>query len=318
MTATRPPLYHTLLQLPHHAGELERKLGVDVFANFARDELKRGGFARSGVSGQNRLVERHEGTYGAYWKSYDFKEGNDRANLPRFPLGPVFPRNPHPDQAFHHDGGELIFALPNGLHGYLLVNGKDQRIDKGPPDVVSDALKTAGTNEIFTGVSCMACHPHGMKPFSDEIRVGTTVQGDALRKVRRLYPEAKAMQEFVQVDATKYLAALERATGPFLKVGEDKAKNIRDFPEAVGAVAQLYRLKNVDLAAAAYELDVAKPGDLKVMIAGNRRLRDLGVGALLLESGTIPRHEWERMGATSLFQRVARELEKGSPRNVTQ
>src|SRR5262249_9782208 len=73
-TASRPPLYHTLLRLPKGARELERQLDVDFEADSRRDELARGGFAQSGVYGQNRVVERHAARYGAYWKSYDFKQ----------------------------------------------------------------------------------------------------------------------------------------------------------------------------------------------------------------------------------------------------
>ena len=113
------------------------------------DKLVRGGFQQSGVSGQNRLVERHDAEFGAYyWKSYDFKPRRARANLTRFPLGPEFPGNPYPRQAFRHDGGEMIFGLPNGMQGYFLSDGKGRRIDEGPTDVVSDALKTSGTPAI--------------------------------------------------------------------------------------------------------------------------------------------------------------------------
>src|SRR5262249_20202475 len=157
-TASRPPLYHDLLQLPKTARELEQKLGVDVADDFRKDKLARAGFARSGVSGQNRLVERHDALYGAYWKSYDFLPDNGRANLPRLPLGPLdlFSKGQHPyaAQAFRQDGGEIIFNLPNGLQGYLLVNAKDERIDAGPIAVVSDDQRVSGTPEIVTGVSC--------------------------------------------------------------------------------------------------------------------------------------------------------------------
>lgn len=58
-TATRPPLYHTLLKLPRQAGELERQLKVDVHDNFRRNRLDRAGFTRSGVSEQNRPRYNH-------------------------------------------------------------------------------------------------------------------------------------------------------------------------------------------------------------------------------------------------------------------
>ena len=57
----------------------------------------------------------------------DFKSNDNLGNLFRLPLGPQFADNPFPQQAFKHDGGEIIFNLPNGLQGYLLVNGKDAR-----------------------------------------------------------------------------------------------------------------------------------------------------------------------------------------------
>ena len=59
-------------------------------------------------------------------------------NLFRFPLGPAFADNPFPNQAFEHAGGEIIFNLPNGLQGYLLVDAKGDRIDAGPIDIVGD------------------------------------------------------------------------------------------------------------------------------------------------------------------------------------
>jgi mono/diheme cytochrome c family protein len=316
-TATRPPLYHELLQLPKHIEELERKLGVDANANFLRDQLLRAGFAVSGVSGQNRLVERHDALYGAYWKSHDFKADNAHGNLPRFPLGPIFRNNPHPDQAFEQDGGEIIFHLPNGLQGYLLIDGKGNRIDEGPIVVVSDALKTSGTPAIVTGVSCMACHKHGMIGFKDQVRDGAAVAGGARQKVQRLYPPQAAMDERVKEDEERFLRALDRAIGPFLRVGADKDKSIKDFAEPVGEIARLYRLVDVDLTIAACELDVEKPDELKSFIAGDRRLRELGLAPLLKEGGAVKRADWERVGATSLMQRVAREIEKGSPFNVT-
>jgi mono/diheme cytochrome c family protein len=312
-TATRPPLYHVLLQLPNNAKLLERRLKVDVEANFLRDRLTRGAFAGSGVSGQNRLVERHVADYGAYWKSYDFKEGNRRSVLTQLPLGPPFAHNQYDKVAFVHDGGEIIFNLPNGLQGYLLVNGKDGRIDEGPVDVVNDPLKTSGTPAIVSGLSCMACHKHGMIGFKDQIRDGAAVLGEARRKVQRLYPPQSGMDAKLKEDEQRFLTTLEKSVGPFLRVGEDKDKPLKEFSEPVGEAARLYRLVDLDLSAVAYELDIDKPAVLQGMIAGNKKLRELGLAPLLKEGGAVKRNDWEAVGATSLMQRAARELERGSP-----
>ena len=58
----------------------------------------------------NRMVERHRSIHGAYWKSYDFAGSVGAQNIFNHPLD------------FTHDGGEVIFNLPNGLQGYYLVN----------------------------------------------------------------------------------------------------------------------------------------------------------------------------------------------------
>jgi serine/threonine-protein kinase len=312
-TATRPPLYHTLLRLPNNAVELEKKLDVDIARNFRTDKLARAGFIASGVSGQNRLVERHDAAFGSYWKSYDFKQGNERSELTKFPLGPKFKDDAFKDQAFVHDGGEVIFHLPNHLLGFFLVNGKDERINVGPIEVVSDPLKTSGTNEIVTGLSCMACHKHGVFPLpKDVIRDGNGLSGGAREKVQRLYPENDAMTKHVKDDTDRYLRALEKATGPFLKVGADKDKSITEFNEPTGEIARLYRLVDLDAAMVAYELDLESPKDLAAKL-GEKKMRELQLGSLLKEGGVLKRAEWERVGATSQMQRVARELERGTP-----
>ncbi len=58
--ASRPPLYHELLKLPQTDAALERLLHVDVAKNIRERKAVRAGFARSGVSQNNRLIERHD------------------------------------------------------------------------------------------------------------------------------------------------------------------------------------------------------------------------------------------------------------------
>ena len=42
----------------------------------------------------------------------------------------------------------------------------------------------------------------------------------------------------------------------------------------------------------------------------------MGLAPLLTAGGAVKRRDWDRLGATSLYQRVARELELGTPFNV--
>jgi mono/diheme cytochrome c family protein len=312
-TATRPPLYHTLLQLPQDTTTLERELGVDISFNFLHprpERIARAGFARSGVSGQNRMVARHGTPFGAIWISYDFKPANGRSKLARFPLGPMnlFPegQHPFPNQAFVHDGGEIIFSLPNGLQGYLLVDGNNRRIDAGPINIVGDVLKTAGAPEIVAALSCMACHKHGMIPVEDAVRANNAVFGEAEEQVRQLYPEKAVMDRLFKQDADRFLAALEKTIGPFLREGSDKDKPIREFPEPIAELTRFYRLNDLDLKAVACELELEDPQVL-VRQVGETQLKRLGLDGLL-HGGGISRQEWEAIDGLSLMQELAKEL----------
>jgi serine/threonine-protein kinase len=315
--ASRPPLYHLLLRLPASAGELERLLDVNVEANYLRGALARAGFANSGVSGHNRLVERHEASTGAYWKSYDFKSDEGEANLILRPLGPLFRGQHFPDLAFRHAGGEIIFNLPNGLQGYLLVDGKDRRIDEGPIEVVSDRLKTSGTPAIVNGLSCMACHKHGMiADFKDSIRSGTAVQGEALSRVKALYKTGQEMDRLLKQDEDRFLAALDQACGPFLRSGPDDKTDIRAFSETIGPIARWYNLQKVGAEEAAAELGLENAQKLKGAIETNARLRELGLGPLA-QGETIGRQAWESLQFfTSPFQETARIMRLGTPLRV--
>src|SRR6056297_831787 len=243
-TATRGDLYYQILDLPQNETPLLRQLGVDpqaAMANPHPESIARAGFARSGVSAQNRLVERLVGRTGMYWRSFDFGPDAGRGKLTRFPLGPPS-GNPHFDRfAFRHDGGEIIFALPNQLHGYLLVDEKGDRIDVGPIHVVGDALKTAGTPAIVNAVSCFACHKHGMIDFVDTLREGSVLEGDARRQVEKLHPTGDVLNALVQRDRDDYLQSLRRAIGPFIEGGDDRQAVLR-AEEPVGHVARQHRL----------------------------------------------------------------------------
>jgi serine/threonine-protein kinase len=312
-TASRPPLYTILLDLPEDDQALERQLKVDVTADFLNDKLARAGFAGSGVSSQNRLVERHQALYGAYWKSYDFKKNEGTGNLFRYPLGPVFEGNPYAHQAFEHAGGEILFNLPNGLQAYLLVNAAGRRIDAGPIEVVSDALKTAGTAAIVTGLSCMACHRQGIVAAKDTVRDGLAVAGAPRDKVERLYPVQPTLDRLLARDESRFLKALDEASGVYLKVGEDAKASIRDFPEPIGAAARAY-LKDLGPAEVAADLGFNDPKELTARIQANARLREFGL-APLLHDAPIKRTEWDSLDGRFLsrFQEVARELELGTP-----
>lgn len=236
-TATRPPLYHALLRLPESEAALEPLLDVNVKEDIAKAAVLRAGFTSSGVSQNNRLLERHSTRFGAYWRSYDFASNVGARNLFERPL------------AFVHDGGEHIFSLPNGLFGYLLTDARGNRIDRGPTSIVRDPRRPDGAVE--NGLSCMGCHARGFIPKADQLgAVVKASQGSFTERERRtvalLHPEG-ALGVF-ELDTQRFAAALGE-----LGVSLDAA-------EPVTAVALQYEA-DVGLAQAAAELGVS-PGAL--------------------------------------------------------
>ncbi len=304
--ASRGDLYHDLMLMPSNAKRLERELGVDIAKNFQTNRLARAAFQASGVSRQNRLVERHAGKYGAYWKSYDFPPGGQRSDLTRFPLGPVFEDRPLAG-AFEHAGGEVIYALPNGLHGYLLVDGEDVRIDAGPTEIVEDRQAFSGSGTIVNAVSCMGCHKQGMISFEDTVRqVFERQRGKpSAAKVLELYPPAKKMNKLVQRDRRDYLRALEEACEPFLKVAKQANAEVTFFPEPVTQVSVRYDRK-VSLETAAAELGLEDPKQLRA-VARLPSFRSTGL-APLAQGQRIDRATWEQN-----YHEIVREMGLGVP-----
>ena len=208
--ASTPPLYHDLLSLPLTDRDLETRLEVDVARNLINApgvRVWRAGFNNSGVSNHNRVVERHTSRYGAYWKSYDFAGSVGTQNILTHPLN------------FTHDGGEVIFNLPNGLQGYYLANASGFRLDEAPINIVSNPAASDPT--VRNGISCIGCHTEGMKTFEDEVRsVIESATNPPYNKAQalRLYVEQSVMDARVSEDMETYRIALEATGGEFAGV----------------------------------------------------------------------------------------------------
>lgn len=215
--STRAPLYNEFIELPAQLAVLEETLlGLNVESNIANGVAARAGFRDSGVSFSNRLIERHPVVGGrGYWKSFDFAENSGSSNLFSSPID------------FIHAGGEHIFPLPNGLHGYMITNAAGQRIDVGPIEVVQDPLQR--TKEVINGISCMACHgapdPESrlaqgiIRSPADEIRQFVELSSDQfpsdeLELVFELYRSPEEFNQLQINDQADYQAALTKAGVP--------------------------------------------------------------------------------------------------------
>ena len=281
-TAASPPLYHELLSLPLTDGELETRLGVDVVRNL-RDapgiDVWRAGFNNSGVSNNNRMVERHASQHGAYWKSYDFAGSVGTQNIFTHPLD------------FTHDGGEVIFNLPNGLQGYYLVNASGSRLDAAPINIVSNPAASDPT--VRNGISCFGCHTEGMKTFEDQVRsVIESNTNPAYDKAQalRLYAEKSKMDTLVQEDMERYKDALEKTGGMF-----DDIEPISRFHEAFQG--------EVDVAYAAAVVGLESEAFLE-KIRENVGLQNAALLVLDSANGSVKRDAW-----TSSFRDIVFALD---------
>jgi len=262
--ASQPPLYDRILDellgidptRENVHAQLEEALGVDRFENLREGRAIRAGFQYSGVSGANRLIERHElGSHqGAYWVSYDFTplSAERTHDLTLAPLGPVEAglTDDH-EHRFNHDGGEMIYHLPNGLQGYMLTTNKGVRLDRAPIEIVQDDNRQ--DKVILNGISCMACHDKGVKPpikvvdlskrtlatMEDEVRPLVEAAGildfNESNLVKKLYPEPAVLQAAIKEDFERFTKAEMEATGGRSGAAEPVLGLYKEFRGAVTA-----------------------------------------------------------------------------------
>ena len=268
--AATPPLYHDMLSLPLTDKELETRLGVDVGRNL-RDapgvRVWRAGFNNSGVSTNNRMVERHAFRDGAYWKSYDFAASVGTQNIFTHPLD------------FTHDGGEVIFNLPNGLQAYYLVNASGSRLDEAPINIVSNPAASDPT--VRNGISCFGCHTEGMKTFEDQVRsvIESTVNpAYDKEQALRLYVEQSKMNALVGEDMERYREGLESTGGTFGDI------------EPISRFHEVFR-GDVDVAYAAAVVGLETDTFLE-QIRENVGLQNAGLLVLDSANGSMKRDAW--------------------------
>jgi serine/threonine-protein kinase len=269
-TALQPPLYNDLLGLPRTLAEFSALFGVNLEQNIERGVAKRAGMAVSGVSRNNRVVERHPGRYGYFWASADYATSRGSDSIFRDPndLKPA--------------GGEFIAALPNGLQVYFIADATGQRIDEAPTFIVTDRF--AQDKTVRNGLACIRCHDRGMKSFVDSVRPAIENLPDATsidrQRALRLYPPQEEMNALVERDAARFLAARSQ-----LPEGATL--------EALSDVSRRYLERPISLAAAAGELGVGG-GDVTVIRPVLRLPNFVRLGVSPLSAGQVIRRDlWE-------------------------
>jgi len=248
-------------------------LKIDTKAEIADDNLLRGGFSNSGVSKQERVLNRFDqGTAGgyAYWVSFDFDGGSGKGveNLANESIY----QNPID---FKFTGGEAIFNLPNGMQGYYVANAAGVRLAEAPVGIVIDPAQNNGT--VTNGASCHSCHNAGMITFTDTVRQfvvenRTIFDNATYEHVLNQYPTQAVFQAAMDSDSALHVNAV-------VKTGIPKGT-----PDAVSRTYLDFQLGNVDARIAAGELQVSKD-----VLLDNLELLDPRLANLDKEGGYVDR-----------------------------
>lgn len=240
---SRGGLYYDILKIPSTADALEVELQVgdpNDPNSLTEGEIVRASFRESGVSSNNRMIERRRtglSSQRSYWRSFDFASSAGAADLFAEPI------------TFVADGGEIIFNLENGMQAYMLVDGDGDRVDVAPTEIVRDPAQRDSV--VKNGISCMACHDAGIIPKADEFRAfyedaKSEFPNQAERDlIELLYPGDEAVAAAQAFDAGIFKEAMKAADVP---VG---------VAEPIIAASLSFEA-NIDLRRAAAELGVTE------------------------------------------------------------
>jgi hypothetical protein len=259
---------------------------------FARIEGK------SGVAEQltRKIENQASGNRGYFWVTFDS----------RVVAGQTDPLENLDKREIKHDASEAIVAIPKhyaGQHGalqaYFLANGKGERQEKAPADIVKDDTGTRGV-EIRNTLSCIACHDAGLKdPTLDQYRAyilsGARIASydkNVQREIDR-YLDSPIAREIVR-NNEDYAAGVSMCNGLSTK---QNAVLFRDFVRSWDAP--------VTPEQAAIEI-YTSPEEWRLALGNYSRTQGLTGRLVLMAQGKpISRQQWE--ANYSLAQRILLE-----------
>ncbi len=235
----------------------------------------------SGITLQPRRVERTPTVLGGLWRSFDNSNATAKAN----PL--VFL-----DDEFTFEATEQFAPLPNGLPVWWLANGKGDRQDKAPDNIVGgDRTTHSNDTRLQINLSCIRCHfaakdESGIKPIVDaKIRKISATDYDKIREIQRQY--LRALKPSIEADQRNYEGAIKQATGGMTG---------QEWATGYAKLWSWYEDAKVDLARAAGDLG-CKAEDLKAGL--ERQEKTTGnlhpMLSIILSGDAIPIRQWEEV-----------------------
>jgi hypothetical protein len=283
--------YSRVLLLPATENELYKVLAVDIARVDSEVKLKRGAAVvdSDAVARFNREVQLVPGAFGEVpfvWRTLDFSnEDSDDRDVTRTFAGKA-----------KHDGREIIFSLPNGLHGYYLADGKGNQAAVVPQDIALDRRPDPEIRErnVLNGYKCLDCHGghDGIWPFSDKVSELAVRRGIGLAVVSH----GKGHRpELARDDLEEYyLAGLARQVRSQTESYAEKVKACNGLgggPNAALVVRHFdrYAWDLVTTAQAAREVGLP-PDEARALF----RASGVPEGVRLSEGDSVRRGPWER------------------------
>ena len=252
--------YSETLLLPDAESELYKLLSVDIGRFDKEDGFRRGLFLVNGtdsyVALHNRelqLIKTPIGQEtGFLWRTFDVADDSKSAKRVLNALA----------GDLRLDGREIIFSLPNGLHGYRLSNGKGDRVAEVPPNIAQDKRsRPVGERRVLTAYKCVDCHGEqdGLLSGGDQARK-LLVGDSALGFVVKNYDSYQAERRKREVEEY-YLNPLEPV---MVQQRESYAKHLKEVNGLSGAenaanlvsAVEHYLYSPVDLAQAERETGI--------------------------------------------------------------
>lgn len=277
-TLSRPDVYNAIMALPIYADELEDELGVDRTdkeKSYQYVAVDHGITIAPRIQFRAKLRDG-----GFYWKAFDLFTGSGQVYpfwehpLPKFvtvsggsdakysllatlaqPSSGSEPAGCDSKTSFggfatctHYTGtggvqqhaSETIWSLPNGLHGYAIYGGLNQRRTDAFTFIVVDPrrLRSAANNggssrselRLNNAGSCFGCHEEGMKRENNDLRdrldtgaldVAWKSDSSIVSQVEQLYPPSSTLRPQVEEDHRDYLKTMSMIRAGMI-LGEDK------------------------------------------------------------------------------------------------
>ena len=141
---------------------------------------------------------------------------------------------------------EIIFSMPNGMHGFYIAGQQDQRRERAECLFVEDPLSTfeptpddafptsAGCSKVLVnGLSCHSCHASGLHQAPSDMATmlyeerNYTFDEATADRARALYPDNETLAKIYQNDNTRYQAALKAIVSEMTVSGD------QDFIESM-------------------------------------------------------------------------------------